>query len=537
VPASSPFTPFSQDVGIARYLGAPLRQTSDPMTVNFSANLSTQLGRWWAALSTTVNWRRSTTVSERRIDTAALQAAVDAGTLNPFAPLPAELLDQILVDRARSRGFTGTVQLQASGTAFKLPAGNATMSLRGELRQNRQRSRTVGTTNFSSRLTRQDELAFASLQLPLLGGSNPQAFGMGADLSGSARDVSAVGTLFDHGYGINWRKGNRFTLRIGMNHQRVAPQPEALINPVVTIDDFRTYDFIRQETVLVRYITGGNPDLDVERRRTANIGGTIRPLATLDLTFNADYRRTIGHDAVSPLPAVSEDVQAAFPDRYRRDADGRLIEIDARLVSFARSQVEQLRWGGNLRRSFGVPPQTQSPTTVTIVNSDGSGVDELSGAGWRLNANFTHTWELENKRLAREGLPEQDLLAGGAGTGSGQSRHTVQSRVGLAYNGFGAQLTTNWKSRTRITAGTSSDPNDIVFSSLLRQDLSAFANLGTVFPGTPLVEGVRVTLAVENMLDSKQRVRDEAGVTPLRYQPYLINALGRTVSLSLRKTF
>src|SRR5690606_11826027 len=36
VPASSPFSPFSQDVSVARYLGAPLRQETDPTVVNLS---------------------------------------------------------------------------------------------------------------------------------------------------------------------------------------------------------------------------------------------------------------------------------------------------------------------------------------------------------------------------------------------------------------------------------------------------------------------------------------------------------------------
>ena len=49
--------------------------------------------------------------------------------------------------------------------------------------------------------------------------------------------------------------------------------------------------------------------------------------------------------------------------------------------------------------------------------------------------------------------------------------------------------------------------------------------------------GLVNALSVENLLDAKQRVHDETGATPLRYQPYLINALGRTVSLALRKTF
>ena len=51
-----------------------------------------------------------------------------------------------------------------------------------------------------------------------------------------------------------------------------------------------------------------------------------------------------------------------------------------------------------------------------------------------------------------------------------------------------------------------------------------------------MMKGTRLTLAVDNLLDAKQRVTDETGATPLRYQPYLINSLGRVVSLSLRKS-
>src|SRR5690606_3314120 len=331
---------------------------------------------------------------------------------------------------ARSRGHTSSLQMQASGALFRLPAGQATLSLRTELRQNRQRSRTTGTTVVESNRNRRDEVAFASLQIPLLGKNTPTGFGLAAEVSGSARGVTAAGTLFDYGYGMNWRLGNRITMRVAINHQEVAPQPEMLTNPIVTVDDFRTYDFIRQETVLVRYITGGNPDLDVERRRGTRIGFTLRPLAQMDLMVNAEYQRTVGRDATSALPAVSEDVQAAFPDRYRRDAEGRLVEIDARLVSFARSNTEQLRWGGSFRRSFGVPqgpPGALGQPQMVIL--DGNSNEDLAGAGWRITANLTHTWQLANARLAREGVAEQDLLAGGAGTGSGQSRHALQSRI------------------------------------------------------------------------------------------------------------
>src|SRR5690606_19058448 len=299
------------------------------------------------------------------------------------------------------------------------------------------------------------------------------------------------------------------------------------------------YDFIRQETVLVRYITGGNPDLEVERRRGTRVDFTLRPFEEVDFMLNADYRRTIGRDAVSSLPAVSEDVQAAFPDRYRRDADGRLIEIDARLVSFARTETERLRWGATLRRNFGGPQDAGGGGNGGGGNfrSPPGGRNEDAGSGWRLNANFTHTVQLANRRLARAGLPEQDLLDGGTGTGNGQSRHDLQSRIGLSRNGIGGQLRVNWKSRARIIAGTADAPNEIEFSPLLRLDLSAFANLDALLPDSAFAKGTRVSLGVENLLDAQQRVRDETGATPLRYQPYLINALGRTVSLSLRKAY
>jgi hypothetical protein len=244
----------------------------------------------------------------------------------------------------------------------------------------------------------------------------------------------------------------------------------------------------------------------------------------------------VGRNAVAGLPPVSEEVQAAFPDRYRRDIDGRLFEIDARQVSFARSQNETIRWGGNFRRAFGAPKTTALPNSGMLVVLADDNMD-LSGAGWRLSGNFTHTWLLTSTRLARAGLPVVDLLGGGTSGYSAASRHSVQGRLGLARNGTGLQSTWNWKSASRISGGTASAPNNIEFNPFLRVDVSAFSNLDTLFPGKPLLKGVRVTLNVDNLLDSKQRVEDQNGATPLRYQPYLLNATGRMIGLSLRKNF
>jgi hypothetical protein len=535
LPETSPYSPFSRDVNIARYLGEPLRQEQKPTQVNFFGNLFTQQGKWRLALDTSFNWRSSITTSERRFDTAAVQAAINTGALNPFDEIPADLLGEVLSDRATSHGYNSQAQLQASRSILTLPTGTVNTVLRAEWRRSEQHSRNSGSSLLDADRHRDDQVAYGSLQVPLFGSrETPSKWSVGAEVTGAAREVSAIGTLYDRSAGLNWRVGNRLTLGATLSRQEVAPQPEQLNTPTVTLDGYRVYDFIRDETVLVRYITGGNPDLQVEDRRVTRITATWRPFAQRDLNFNADYQRTIGHDAAAPLPPVSGDVQAAFPDRYLRDAQGQLFQIDARTVSFERTQNEQIRWGGNYRGVLGkAPPPAANSGAPRIMFGDES--PDLGGAGWRLSGNFNHTWLLSSRRLARTGLPEVDLLSGGTAGYNAASRHVVQARLGLAHNGTGLQLNTNWRSAARITGGTVSAPNDIQFDAFLRLDVSAFTNLDTVFPGSALAKGMRVSLGVDNILDEKQRVQDANGNTPLRYQAYLLNPAGRVIGISLRK--
>jgi outer membrane receptor protein involved in Fe transport len=47
--------------------------------------------------------------------------------------------------------------------------------------------------------------------------------------------------------------------------------------------------------------------------------------------------------------------------------------------------------------------------------------------------------------------------------------------------------------------------------------------------------GLRVSVGVNNLFDSRQHVRAADGTTPLRYQPAYLDPLGRTVSITIRK--
>jgi outer membrane receptor protein involved in Fe transport len=49
--------------------------------------------------------------------------------------------------------------------------------------------------------------------------------------------------------------------------------------------------------------------------------------------------------------------------------------------------------------------------------------------------------------------------------------------------------------------------------------------------------GLRVSVGVNNVFDQRLRVTDPTGVTPISFQPDLLDPLGRSVSISIRKQF
>ena len=53
----------------------------------------------------------------------------------------------------------------------------------------------------------------------------------------------------------------------------------------------------------------------------------------------------------------------------------------------------------------------------------------------------------------------------------------------------------------------------------------------------PFLRGTRVTLSFDNLLDSRQRVTDATGATPISFQPDYLDPVGRTIRLSIRKLF
>jgi hypothetical protein len=129
------------------------------------------------------------------------------------------------------------------------------------------------------------------------------------------------------------------------------------------------------------------------------------------------------------------------------------------------------------------------------------------------------------------------------GSRGGQPRHELEFQAGIFKNGLGARLTANWQNGTTVNGrpdGLGGTTGDLRFSDLATFNLRLFAELGQqrdLVRKHPWLRGTRITLSVNNLLDSRLQVRDESGQTPLSYQPGFIDPLGRSVRLTVRKLF
>ncbi len=171
----------------------------------------------------------------------------------------------------------------------------------------------------------------------------------------------------------------------------------------------------------------------------------------------------------------------------------------------------------------------------------GGGFGGGGGGQGRWSASLYHTIELENEALIAPGVPVLDLLRGDALGAGGVSRHRFELEGGMFYRGLGFRLSANYAIGTTVEGSGLPGSSDLTFGDLATFNLRMFADLeqqGWLVGDSPgFFKGARLSLAVNNLFDARQRVTDQAGAVPLSYQPGLIDPLGRTVSLEFRKVF
>ena len=491
-------------------------------------------------------------------------------------------------DKAVTDTASGDIDAVANGNLFKLPAGNAgatvhvgasAFHLDGD-----QVRRGIETSNSLSRTT-----GNASLNVDLPISRRNTGFDKLGNLTLNANakveQLSDFGTLTTLGAGANWSPVKRLNLIGSWTREEGAPSVAQLGNPILTTPDTRIFDFTTGETVLVTAITGGNPNLESDRRNVFKLGGNWQPFENTDLRLRADYVHSRIDNPISNFPGPSPTLEAAFPERFIRDADGNLVSVDLRPVNYDNSRLDTLRIGFDFSKPLKSAPPSQAAIAAFRQRAQAAGAarapagegnqpppqgDQAGGPpppggpeggpppggfggrgfggrggggfgggrnGGRLTFSLTDTVTLVDDVTIRDDLKLDYLHGDAQGQSGGQPKHVVEAQAGYFNNGLGARVAANWRSATRVFTSTG---DDLRFSSVGTFDLRLFANLGQRFDLVakhPWLRGTSLQFEVKNIFDTKPDVRDAFGSVPTGFQPDLLDPLGRTIGITFRKLF
>ncbi|MEL6211088.1 MAG: hypothetical protein AAFR44_13100, partial [Pseudomonadota bacterium] len=208
---------------------------------------------------------------------------------------------------------------------------------------------------------------------------------------------------------------------------------------------------------------------------------------------------------------------------------------------------------GQMRRPGGPPaasgqasnaPQTAPPASGRPSGSGGpprAAFNPLArggGGGWRYFANLTHTIELQNEILIAQGVDVLDQLDGDATGAFGFPRHSSRLEAGLFGNGVGFRLSGRYTGETRLDGSDTGGSGDLFFDDLATFDLRIFGNINEITGSqSPALKNLRISLRMDNIFDGQRAVRDANGETPINYQPFVIDPIGRFVGIDIRKLF
>lgn len=557
LPSGNLFSPFASDVQLFRYVDPanPLERRTRTRAGRLGLSLGGQLDSWLWSFTGNYNRTRIATATDAGVDIAALQARIDAGDPagNPFADAA---YDRRARDEARAVSTVADGALVFSGAPFVLPAGETALSLRAGVEQQNFTGRTLRAGDRQAvDLSRTIGSAQASITLPIASRDRDVLAALG-NLSANARieleDLSDFGTLRTIGLGLSWSPLDNLDFSLSFTDEDGAPTMQQLGNPVIATPNVRTFDFVRGETVDILRIDGGNAGLLADNRRLFQIGVGFKPFAARELRFSASYTSSRINDPIASFPIATAPIEAAFPDRFGRDADGQLLRIDSRPINFARWDQSQIRWGFNFSRPLantppgarvsirfgdgapsGALPSNLPPGATVIRAQAGSPLaNRFEGMLSRFILGVHHSWRIESEILTAPGGPVLDLLDGAAlDRPGGEPRHQIDLQAGIMHRGLGAQLGARWRSGTRVD----SPAGDLFFADYGTVNVNLFANLGDRFRQAPWLRGTRIGLNIANLFDARPQVRDAAGATPFSYQPAYLDPIGRSVTFSLRK--
>ena len=550
---------------LLRTLAGPLTAHALTDTVQGGVTLTRQMPDWQMTLTLDGGHVAASTASLQRAapaDLAGLQAAALAGTLPIDGALPAIAPGAVRVARSTSDSVTSLATLV--GHPLRLPAGQLALTLRAGFAWTGLASSDSLALSPSSSLRRGDLSGGINLGVPLTSRREHVGAALGditLNASLGADRLSDFGWLIDWSGGLTWNVTKQLGLQASYLVNQAAPGLAQLGNPQISQFNVPLYDFASGRTVLITILSGGNPALARQQQRDLKLGVNWNLPVPGNANLIAEYFHNTSSNVTNAFPLLTPTIEAAFPGRVAR-IGGVIVALDQRAVTLAHQSEERLRWGVNLGGNLGRPLPPGAGRRGMFGGMGGGPGGPLGGGhggggmggGFggppgggprgprypgRWNVSFYHTVQFVDRVLVAPGGPVLDLLGGDALAGGGVARHSLEGEGGFYYKGLGLRLNGTWGTPTTVRSSGLPGSSDLHFGSVAKLNLRGFFDLGQLPAAeqTPFLKGARLAFGIGNVLNQRQRVTDGNGLVPLAYQPALIDPLGRTFNLELRKLF
>lgn len=517
-------------------------------TVTVAGNLSQtgQIGGWSASLNTNARVQETSTVSlvnsrlpgpildegqtiesRRRMQgltvTGGLNGDWAGWSVQTSLNGVASWINQTGLSVSDTRQQALTTGLNLSRPLIELPAGPLLANFSGRASASRSVSESSGQRRGHSDQT--SELN-GNLSIPVLrrssqAGNRLDALGeLSMSFGGKLSETNA-----GRGEGMNaavaWSPTTKLRLNAMWSTTTQSLPDQQRFDPEYYGEQIRVFDFATGVSTDVLPILGGNPDLRRPSYDRFSMSASAGPFTVWALQASVNYQRAGALDEIGTVPDPTPEVEAAFADRFQRDADGQLITIDRRPINFVSSSTDTL--------------------TTTLGAAYPLGDATGRGRPGVVRVTLNHSWQLANTTTIRMGLPEMDRLTG---DGGGLSRHQVGFLVDFRQGQWGLNGAARWQTGYRSRRDSGRDgPDDLRVATFSAVDLRISYQFEHGLPSgsedgpPPRGLGPHLELEIANLFDERSKARLGDGRAAPGFGRYDRDPVGRTFLVTLKKRF
>ncbi|UAK23119.1 TonB-dependent receptor plug domain-containing protein [Sphingomonas nostoxanthinifaciens] len=465
------------------------------------------------------------------INQTLLTSLVASGQFNPYGVGPANsstLVSQIGDYRTHYYGQQTVLEglAKVDGTVFNLPGGAVKAALGTDVRRERFAA-TVdvgpsGTQPQTSTVgTRKSYSFYGELFIPVFGADNAMPGFQKLDLSLSGRydHYNDVGGTTNPKVGVNWTPVESLTFHGSFGKSFHAP---SLADAGTAIDTrvIRFSDFTGAGSSAYSIILAGGNKLQPEKATTWSLGGDFKPIFAPGVKLSASYFN-IDYKNVITFPGFDVVTQPNNPiyDRYR---------------TYAPTAAEVLAATAGLRHDgISYPDVTQLPTAIYDLRRQNFAEQKIDGIDFDASYAFTRDFGSFNIGAAGTWLWKFDQKINGD--------TVVTSRLNTNYAvNFKARAHFGWaKDRYDATVfvNYTNHYRNLIDGSQTSSNTTVDFHGGWRLPLSGIGDNTQLTVDVTNLFDKKPPYYYDAGNNYYGFDPTTASALGRVVSIGIRKKF